>query len=200
MLLGRPSLYGRGVERLHEELVPLTARWLEPAQRKGPLAPYARDAEAKTLDLLERTLAAPRVHGPSETIQARLLECAPKDIADLLPHLEPRAHELADDAVQELRWRGEREEAALRETFLQQQARVRDQLAKHESGLEQLTLGFDADDRRQLDAHIQAWRIRLPPARVRPRHRPPPRIRAFYEVQARSIEPVGLVYLWPDTN
>lgn len=199
VLLGRLSLYGRGAERLHEELVPLTARWLDPAQRKGPLAPYARDAEAKTLDLLERTLAAPRVHGPSERIQARLLESAPQDIAELLPHLEPRAHELADDAVQKLRQRGEREEAALRETLIQQQARVRDQLAKHERGLEQLTLGFDADERRQLDAHMQAWRTRL----TQFDHdlaSEPPRIRAFYEVQARRIEPVGLVYLWPDSN
>ena len=30
--------------------------------------------------------------------------------------------------------------------------------------------------------------------------REPQRIREFYEVRARRIEPVGLVYLWPDTN
>jgi hypothetical protein len=28
----------------------------EPSQRKGPLTAYAREAEAKTLDLLERSL------------------------------------------------------------------------------------------------------------------------------------------------
>ena len=28
----------------------------------------------------------------------------------------------------------------------------------------------------------------------------PGRIRVFYEVQARRVEPVGLVYLWPETN
>jgi len=42
ILLGRLSLYGRGAERLHEELVPVTARWVEPSQRKGPLSAYAR--------------------------------------------------------------------------------------------------------------------------------------------------------------
>src|SRR5204862_1560794 len=56
ILLGRLSLYGRGAERLHEELVPVAARWVEPSQRKGPLSAYARDAEVKTLDLLERSL------------------------------------------------------------------------------------------------------------------------------------------------
>jgi hypothetical protein len=28
----------------------------------------------------------------------------------------------------------------------------------------------------------------------------PQRIRDFYEVRARRVEPVGLVYLWPETN
>ena len=28
----------------------------------------------------------------------------------------------------------------------------------------------------------------------------PDRIRAFYEVKARRIEPVGLIYLWPESN
>ena len=28
----------------------------------------------------------------------------------------------------------------------------------------------------------------------------PARVREFYEVQARRVEPVGLVYLWSETN
>ena len=47
ILLGRLSLYGRGAERLHEELVPITARWVEPSRRNGPLAAYAREAEGE---------------------------------------------------------------------------------------------------------------------------------------------------------
>jgi hypothetical protein len=42
ILLGRLSLYGQGAERLHEELVPITARWIEPSRRKGTLAAFAR--------------------------------------------------------------------------------------------------------------------------------------------------------------
>ena len=37
VLLGRLSLYGRRAERLHEELVPVAARWIEPALRREPL-------------------------------------------------------------------------------------------------------------------------------------------------------------------
>ena len=58
ILLGRLSLYGRRAERLHEELVPLAARWIEPTRRQGPLKAYAREAEAKTLDLLEQSLSS----------------------------------------------------------------------------------------------------------------------------------------------
>src|SRR5262249_28089894 len=95
ILLGRLSLYGQGAERLHEELVPITARWIEPSQRKGPLAAYARDTEARTLELLERTLGNRSGRMPSEAIQCKLLEAAPGDIDELLPQLEPRATELA---------------------------------------------------------------------------------------------------------
>ena len=35
ILLGRLSLYGEGAERLHEELVPVTGRWIEPSGATG---------------------------------------------------------------------------------------------------------------------------------------------------------------------
>src|SRR5439155_25756908 len=86
ILLGRLCLFGRGAERLHEELVPLAARWVEPSERKGPLAAYAREAEEKTLELLERALGEPR-STPAEQVQRKLLGTAPRDIAELLPQL-----------------------------------------------------------------------------------------------------------------
>lgn len=196
ILLGRLSLYGRGAERLHEELVPVTARWIEPGQRKGPLEPYAREAEARTLELLERSLAENVRREPSEAIRHRLLAAAARDIEELLPRLEPRAQEWAEAAVQRLRERGEREARELRETLERQRERVRDHLQKHEG---QLTLGFDEEEKRQLEADVRSWRIRLAQFE-RDLAEEPARIRDFYEVKARRIEPVGLVYLWPESN
>ena len=49
ILLGRLCLYGPGAARLHEELIPVTARWTDPHIRKAQLAPYGREAEGKTL-------------------------------------------------------------------------------------------------------------------------------------------------------
>lgn len=199
ILLGRLSLYGRGAERLHEEIVPVTARWVEPSQRKGALEPYAREAEAKTLDLLERALAGDRGRQPSEAIRKKLLAAAARDVAELLPRLEPRAEEWAAAAVERLRERGEREARNLRETLERQRERVREELARYErEGPRQLAL-FDEEERRQREADVRSWQGRLDQFE-RGLAQEPSRIRDFYEIKARRIEPVGLVYLWPETN
>jgi len=199
ILLGRLSLYGRGAERLHEEVVPLAARWTELSQRKGKLKAYAREAETRTLDLLEKSLGGRSDRRLGKTIQRKLLDAAARDIADLLPQLEPRAEELAAVAIERLRRRGEREERDLRETLERQRDRVREELEKTEPKFKQLTLGFDGDERRQLESDMRSWRVRLEQF-ARDLEREPQRIREFYEVRAQRVEPVGLVYLWPETN
>lgn len=200
ILLGRLSLYGRGAERLHEELVPVTARWIEPSQRKGTLEPYAREAEAKTLELLDQALAARAAREPAETIRARLLGAAARDIEELLPRLEPRAKEWAAAAIEKLGERGEREASDLRDTLEHQRARVREQLENAKRNpVEQLTFGFNEEEKRQLEADVRAWQQRLEQF-DRDLAVEPERIRQFYAVQATRIEPVGLVYLWPQSN
>ena len=199
VLLGRLSLYGRGAERLHEELVPLAARWVEPYQRKGPLTAYAREAETKTLELLEKSIAESSQHMPNDVIQSRLLTSAARDIGELLPQLEPRAKELAALAVERLHKRGEREAADLTETLQRQRDRVRQELVRNEGEFQQLTLGFDEDEKRQLESNMRSWRVRLDQF-DRELTQEPQRIQDFYEVRAQRIEPVGLVYLWPESN
>jgi hypothetical protein len=198
ILLGRLSLYGRRAERLHEEIVPLTARWVEPSQRRGALSPYARDAEAKTLELLDDALTG-TVSSPNATIQEKLLASAKRDIEELLPKLEPRAMELAAVAAERLRKRGEQEEKDLRETLERQRVRVREELVRHEGSFTQLTLGFDQEEMRQIESDMKSWRTRLQQFE-RDLEREPARIREFYEVRVHRIEPVGLVYLWPESN
>ena len=198
ILLGRLSLYGRGAERLHEELAPVTARWIEPARRSAPLQAYARDAEARTMELLDRSLGNGGSE-PGEVIRRKLLDAAAGDIAELLPQLEARAAELAADAGRRLAERGVREAQELHEVLETQRDRVAAELEKHESQPEQLALEFSAEEKRQLQANMAAWRRRLAQFDAE-MEREPERVRAFYEVQATRVEPVGLVYLWPETN
>ena len=42
VLLGRLAIYGPRAARLHEEIVPVTARWIEPVRRQTALTPYGR--------------------------------------------------------------------------------------------------------------------------------------------------------------
>ena len=198
ILLGRLCLFGRGAERLHEEIVPLTARWLDPGRRAGRLTAYRRDAEARTRELLEQALGRPD-RSPNETIRARLLAAAPRDIEELLPQLEPRAEEMAEAAAQRLRARGERESLELEATLRDQRERIVKELARHEGQFQQIALDFDEDERRELQRNMRYWRSRLDRF-DRDLQQEPARIRAFYEVRARRVEPVGLVYLWPETN
>jgi len=46
---------------------------------------------------------------------------------------------------------------------------------------------------------MKSWSTRLELFNRDIKHEPK-RIREFYEVRATRVEPVGLVYLWPETN
>jgi superfamily II DNA or RNA helicase len=199
LLLGRLALYGRGAERLHEELVPVAARWVEPSRRDGPLTAYAREAEAVSVGLLEDALAACSARRPSAAIVEQLLEAAPGDVAELLPQLQQRAEQLAGVAAGRLSARGTRESADLRRTLERQRERVDGELRRRTDELPQLTLDYDQEERRQLESDMRSWGRRLEQF-DRELETEPQRVERFYEVRARRIEPVGLVYLWPDTN
>ena len=197
ILLGRVCLYGRRAERLHEILTPVAARWIEPSRRAGPLRAYAGEAEARTLHGLESALQD--AHAPSETVHRRLLETASQDITDLLPQLEERAEVVARAATDALRNRGESEARQLRVNLERQRRRVEAELGKHEAAEVQLSLEFNDEEKRQRQADVAAWRSRLLQF-DRDLETEPSRIRQFYEVRTRRVEPVGLVYLWPDTG
>ena len=204
VLLGRLSLYGRHAERLHEVLVPVTARWLDTSQRRGkPLRAYARDTESLTLELLDDALTNGAggnggQSAPNDVVQRRLLRAAAQDVADLKPQLEKRADALAAAARKRLAERGVRESNDLRQTLERQRDRVKDELDKHESQ-SQLELKLSVDARRQRDADMSHWRRRLERF-DEDMEQEPARIQAFYRVRASRVEPVGLVYLWPETN
>lgn len=199
VLLGRLSLYGRGAERLHEEIVPLTARWIEPARRRGPLAAYAREAETKTLEILEQALGDESQRPPDDVIQRSLLAAARRDVEDLQPRLGARAEELATLAIEKLETRGKREAKDLRDSLERQRARVQEELTKRRKDFDQYTFGFADDEKRELQSNMRAWERRL--ARFdRELAEEPRRIRDFYTVHARRVEAVGLVYLWPESN
>ena len=195
LLLGRLALYGAGAARLHEEIIPITARWTDPAIRKGDLSPYAREAEARTMNLLDAALVDKHPVQLPDVIVRQLQAAAAEDVKQLLPHLEARAEEFANDAVEKLAERADAESKAMREILENQQKHLLATVARHERN-PQLTLEFNQEEKRQLESNQRYWTKRLI-ALDEELKSEPERIRRIYDVMARRVEPVGLVYLWP---
>jgi superfamily II DNA or RNA helicase len=202
ILLGRLALYGEGAARLHEELVPITARWIDPAIRSGKLQPYAKEAETKTLTLLDEAILKAGGARISPEVMRQLQQSAPHDIRDLLPHLETLGQEYARDAERKLAARGTAESLAMREILETQQKHLAGQIKRHEKDdRNQLRLDFgdDEEELNQLEANKRYWVKRLDELREELKTEPA-RIESLYQVKACRIEPVGLVYLWPITG
>lgn len=202
ILIGRLCLYGNDAARLHEELIPVTARWIDPDIRKEPLSPYAKEAELKTMALLDESLLKSKGLKLAPMVTEQLQKSAPTDIRELLEHLETRGTEYAEDALQKLAARGEAEAKAMREILETQQKHIANEVKRVEKlNPDQLRLDFgnDDDELAQLDANKRYWSKRLEQIRAELKTEPA-RIQDLYSVVARRVEPVGLVYLWPVTG
>lgn len=196
VLIGRLCLYGPGAARLHEELLPITARWIDPPSRKKELAPYGDRGESVTMTLLEDALLNPGKALP-EAIQRQLRDSAPRDITELLPHLEERGGEYIEEVRKKLAQRGKAEADDMRDILERQREQIQKTKARYDDP--QMSLTFDTDEQRQLQFNQRHWEKRLAALEHELRTEPG-RIRALYEVKAQRIEPVGLVYLWPVTG
>ena len=196
VLIGRLSVYGPGAARLHEEIVPITARWFYPEQRQGPLVPFQRDGEHTTLESLRvaldeagRTTVADRVH---EILQ----QSAQQDIADLLPHLEARADGALKRSENLLAERAEAESQSMVDLLKNQQTRIQETMGGEGY---QMPLGLDPAELRQYEADRRAWERRLQ-AIEQELESEPARIADSYSIRAHRVDPIGLVYLWPKTG
>ena len=196
VLLGRLALYGPGAARLHEEIVPVTARWVEPSHRKGALIPYGRTGEQTTLASLQAALDEAGHRGVPDQVRTRLAISAQADIADLLPHLESRAGELLEQAKAHLTNRSRAESRSMTELLERQRKRIAEAAGDDDR---QLVLTFDPAEKRQREADRRAWERRLKDIESELRTEPR-RIAGIYTVRASRIEPLGLVYLWPRTG
>lgn len=197
VLLGRLSLYGAGAARLHEELLTVTAKWIDPVNRKGHLTPYGRDTEAKTLELLETALSPDASGKVPEVVAAKLQAAIPLDIEQLLPHLDKRGNEAQHDAEEKLKDRGRVESESLRKVLEDQKKRVEKELGQSEST--QLTFGFNEEEKRQLDLNRRYWQRWLKNVDD-DLQTEPDRVRSFYKITSFRLEPIGLAYLWPVSN
>jgi hypothetical protein len=195
---GRLSLFGPGAARLHDQLLPVVAPWYE-AGGEDHLQPLDERASQASIDQLEALLtAAAGIEPVSQAVQERLCASAADDLASLWRHISDDADSLAHDAGRRLSERGEVEAEALRKILEAQRRAIGDALSW------QLDLPFEetAADRVQKEQlehdrrHMQARLDQLEQEMVSE----PEQIRHLYQVVLRRLQPVGLVYLWPETR
>jgi hypothetical protein len=168
--------------------------------RKGPLAPYGREAETRTLALLDEALLAAGARPIPDPVVRQLQAAAPRDIQELLPHLQTRCAEYIQDAKLRLEKRAEAEAKAMLEILETQKKHLGETVARYERPEAQLRFQeFNEEERRQLESNQRYWGKRLSDLDKELRTEPD-RIRNLYEVRAQRIEPIGLVYLWPVTG
>ncbi|MBS1770567.1 MAG: DEAD/DEAH box helicase [Acidobacteria bacterium] len=196
VLLGRIALYGPGAVRLHEEILTVTARWVDPANRRAELTPFAREAEARTLELLEDSLAPAALRDVPEAVQQRLQEGLARDLSEMLPHLVERAIAAESSARELLETRSRIESESMRKILEDQRRRVSGALDRQ---VQFDLFGFNEEEKRQLASDRRYWVSWL--ANVEgDLEREPERIRDFYRTVSARVEPVGLAYLWPVTG
>jgi hypothetical protein len=170
--------------------------------------PFAEAGEATTIGQLDEALRMGVT--PGSGVVDRLAPMVERDIADLRPHLEVRADASEQGAIKDLVENGRREAQAMAALLQRQIDKVREAMSskrppKAEEQLE--FFGPTAEEiraqhereMRQFEADRRSWDGKL----VRLQHElesEPEKVRRGYEVRARRLEPVGLVYLWPATN
>lgn len=198
---GRLSLFGRGASRLHDQLIPVAAPWFE-AGGEGHLVPDTKSsADRAAVAQLEQLLAeAQPLAALNPKTLDRLRASAEADFRALWRFIEQEAEAVTVDAERKLRERGVTESDALKKILQTQRAGIVKRLGVRA----QLDL-FGGDDRESREAKKQfVDEMTYLEGRVRTIEKDietePAAIAALYEMQRRRLEPVGLVYIWPETR
>ncbi len=195
LVLGRLSLYGARAARLHDEIVTVAAEWSSPDVRgRSKLRPLDEGGKKDVLQILEQSLATPRLRDVPDALLAERQGHAARDVDELRSHLERRAQDLVERATKALLTRGQKEAQEMKVLLKEQY----DRIEKQQKTDVQLNL-LNADETRQIDADRRHWQIRLGQLKQEIESEPQ-RIEETYQVRATRIDPVGLVYLWPVSN
>ncbi|RKG85148.1 hypothetical protein D7W82_20315 [Corallococcus sp. CA049B] len=194
IVFGRLSLFGAGAARLHDEVVSVSAKWLDGGGR-GHLKPFGEEADRRVIEQLEVTLAeAPELSATSSAVQARLLASASSDFAALWPSVEEESSRLEKAARKLLAQRGATEAKALTQILLTQRETIQEALGAQ---LElKLTVKDELEQQRRDKGHLEQRLAAL----AKELEEQPESLKATYDVRLARLTPVGMVYLWPSSR
>jgi len=199
LAFGRLSLFGSGAGRLHDELIPLGAPFFE----SGSAIKLSHVSQAHTdelIRLMDESLRDPHSPEVPAKAQGRLVSATGRVFEELWPLLKTQANAVAVEVEQQLSARGEEEAAAL-VAILDKQRRAIESMLNDDRLAPVTTEGKTrksgkaieeqlARDRRHLERRLGRLAEELATE--------PGELKALYDIKLHRIEPVGLLYLWPE--
>lgn len=219
-LIARHCLYGENASRLHEDIVIVCSEYSFPDRRSQPLLPIAPDklSEETCFQRLDESLlsaAQPRI---PDDLKNAMLAAARQDIQELRPYLEAKAQKFELEVVASLARIAQKEADKTRkllealkariEKDLQKRARKESALATHQTSSGTLkqaafldtTPVLNNEQKRELrernsEKTFMRERLSQLPAEI---EEEPKRILKRYDVETSQLEPIGIVYLWPE--
>lgn len=193
--LARLTLHSPTGARLHDEIVSVTADWLEPEERRGnkSLKPHGRVKEALALLELDVALADPGEF--SAATRARLQATVAADLGSLREELERRALLAADEAAVALHRDADHAANSTRAMLHDQMARLRQLIGDAEKQNPRLLDLMDS--KVDVRGNVKSWTAQLDRISQGDLDRLPDQVRTAAKVVQRRIQPIGVVYLWP---
>jgi hypothetical protein len=195
LVLGRLCLFGTGAGRLHDAIVPLAAVYsLSSGIHREPLDAAGTQALLKDM---HGVLGRPSHKTISQDFERRLCKEAPRIFTALWPQLKDEADAAALDAEQKLTSRGAREADALRSILRRQKSAIEAVLGGSQLKLEFGQSESEQQQAKQREQDLAHLRRRLDGI-ASEMEREPQELAGLYAVKLRRLEPVGLVFLWPE--
>ncbi|QQR91029.1 MAG: DEAD/DEAH box helicase [Myxococcales bacterium] len=196
LVLGRLSLFGSGAGRLHDTLLAVAASF---TQSEGLHLPALDPAGTETLISAMRRALGRQTQAPKlqPLFSQKLCNEAPALFRKLWPLLKDEADAEALAAEQKLSARAAREAEMLRGILLRQKSAIEEALGGKQTHFD---FGDSQSEKQQAEQRAQDLahlRRRLGALEIELEHEPK-ELAAIYDVKLHRLEPVGLVYLWPE--
>jgi hypothetical protein len=217
-LIARLCLYGAQASRLHEDLVVVCARWDHPGERRGGLRPIdpAQLGEEEALRRLDEALLAGQTARVPDERKDILRTASARDVAELVDHLKAKARKVEAQVRRDLLKTGAREAEKTRKLLEGLRQRIHENLARRDQEDEKLrdrlaalraraTLhtgdpAATAEEeriRRERASERRAMLKLLDELEIEIRDEPG-RVEQSFQTLTVRLEPVGMVYLWPE--
>lgn len=187
VLLVRLTLYSKGANRLHSEVIPVAA-----TVNADGVTPLKSEGQTAAQAYKELQGAIADASQPRPEICDVYRRRASHDALSLRDIAEERASENEAKVRGDLRSIGEKQAESLRKLLQEQFDRILKQ-----QGEVQTFFDFSAEEKKQRELDQMYWATRLEDLETEIETEPE-MVRQKHEISARRVEPVGLVYLLPE--